>query len=428
MLLLYDFLSALAVLIYSPLLCLKKGPENRTVFVAERLGLSGYDKTDVWVHAVSVGEVMACVPFLKALKKEFPEKRITLSTTTYTGQKVARDSFHEADRIMYMPLDAGLIMRRVVGLLRPEIFITVETELWPALFRALKQRGCRIVVLNGRISIRSFTGYKRFDFFMKKVLSYVDFFYMQGRGDAERVTEIGADRHKVGVMGNFKFDITFASAKRQDWVELISSRVLLAASTHRGEEDIILEAFESVRRFCPDIRLIIAPRHPERFDEVAEMLKKRGLKFIRRTEIRSKEQRAKGKGHGLQITDHGVYDVILLDTIGELSQVFSIATIAFIGGSLVPVGGHNILEPAYWGRPIIFGPHMDNFPFAADFLEGRAAVRVADAKDVEAAVKGLLMDGDEAARMGQRARAMVEKNTGAVKKAIELVRGFIGTA
>jgi len=431
MLLLYNLFSIIAVLLYLPILVMKKGPEDRIRFIRERLGASRYAKTDIWVHAVSVGEVIACVPFLKALKKKFPGKGIVLSTTTYTGQKVARDRFPEAGRIMFMPCDTWPCITPAVKGLRPEIFITIETELWPALFSALKKNGSRIIILNGRISNKSFKGYRRFRFFMKKLLSYVDFFYMQGKTDAEKIQAIGAGKNKVGVMGNFKYDISFDTAGPLDWLADIRGRILLAASTHKGEEDIILNAYESVRRTYPDLKLILAPRHPERFNEVEEILKKRDLKFIRRSKINklsaiSNQQSAEAVQHSEP--SNGDFDIILLDTIGELSRVFSNVALAFVGGSLVPVGGHNILEPAYWAKPIIFGPYMDNFPMAKEFLDQAAAVKVYDAHELIIAANDLLNNTERAGHMGMKAKALVENNAGAVKKAIELVRGILGTA
>ena len=417
MLLFYNLLSAIAVLLYLPVLVMKKGPEDRTRFIRERLGASHYSKTDIWVHAVSVGEVIACVPFLKMLKKEFPDKSIVFSTTTYTGQKIAHERFPEACRIMYIPCDTWLCVNRAANGLRPEIFITIETELWPALFSALKKNASRIIILNGRISNKSFKGYRRLSYFMKKLLAHVDFLYMQGEADAEKIKAIGADKNRVSVMGNFKYDISFDASGAPDWLENINGRILLAASTHKGEEEIVLNAYDSIRQACPDLKLIIAPRHPERFKETEEILKKRNLNFVRRS--------------ALSVGAHRVdvpFNIILLDTIGELSRVFSKVTIAFVGGSLVPVGGHNILEPAYWAKPMIFGPYMDNFPMAKEFLDQAAAVKVNDAHEIVVAVTDLLNNSEKAGRMGLKAKAMVEKNAGAVKKAIELVRGFLGTA
>ncbi len=429
--LVYNLLSTIALITYVPWLLFKKGPENKMTFISERLGMSDYTYTDIWIHAVSVGEVLASLPFLKNLKKEFPGKRLVLSTTTYTGQKIARERFPEADRIMYMPLDTGLCIRRAVNLLRPKIFITVETELWPMLFHSLKKADSLIIILNGRISNDSFTGYKKIKFFMKKVLENVDYLYMQGKSDAEKIISLGAAENKVGVMGNFKFDIEFDSAAPLNWLENIKGNILLAASTHKGEEEIILDAYDLIKKNIHDLKLILAPRHPERFDEVAGILNKRGLSYIKRSEIKqlsdTTDVERRITDDGRRTTDNEFPDIILLDSMGELSRVFSKITIALIGGSLVPLGGHNILEPAFWSKPILFGPHMDNFPIAEEFLERSAALRVESSKDISETVIELLIDNEKALNMGVNARAIIDKNTGAVKKAIETVRGFVGT-
>ncbi len=422
MLLLYNFFSAIALLLYFPWLLFKKGPESKLTFLSERLGRARYTDTDIWVHAVSVGETIACLPFLKKLMEEFPEKKILFSTTTYTGQKIAREKFPEADRIMYMPWDTGLCVNKAVKLLKPKVFITIETELWPVLFKTLKDNGSYIVILNGRISQKSFKGYKRLRPFMKDVLLYVDFLYMQGEGDAERIIAIGAEPKKVGVMGNFKFDIELDESKSLHWTDEIKGEILLAGSTHKGEEEIILDAYEKITKTRDkdlDLRLILAPRHPERFGEVEELLKKRGLNYVRRSEL---------SVHGSRFTVHGKQpDIILLDTIGELSYLYSKVDIAFIGGSLVPHGGQNLIEAAYWEKPILFGPHMESFPIAEEFLEEAAALQVKDADDIAKTVNELLEDNEKAELIGQRAKEIVDRNTGAVKKALELVRGYIGT-
>jgi len=415
---LYNFLSAIAVLLYSPWILFKKGPEDRSTFIRERFGIARYEKTDIWVHAVSVGEVIASLPFLKALKKEFPDKKIVLSTTTYTGQEIARKNFPEADRIMYIPVDAGLCAGKVVRALRPELFITVETELWPVLSRALKKSGCKIIVLNGRISEKSFKGYKKIGSFMKEMLSYIDYLYMQSDADAERIKLLGAAEEKVGVMGNFKFDIALDKSAPLKWLDHIDGKIFLAASTHEREDEIILDAFSLIKKKYENIRLIIAPRHPERFSSVEELIRKSGFNYIRRSNI-------KDSGVRDQVLES---DVILLDTIGELSRTFSRISIAFIGGSLVPVGGHNILEPAYWSRPIIFGPYMNNFPIYKEFLEKSAAIQVSNADNISEKVVDILLTGEKAAGMGKSAKNIVEKNTGAVNRALELVRSLLGTA
>ena len=418
MLIIYNLLSLISFIAYLPWLLFKKGPENRLQYLKERLGISEYTNADIWVHAVSVGEVMAALPFLTSLKKEFPGIKIVLSTTTYTGQKIAREKFPSADRTMYIPWDTWLTISKAVMTIKPKIFITIETELWPALFSTLKKNGSRIVLLNGRISPESFKGYKLIKPFMKKVLSYLDFIYMQGETDAERIVTIGADKKKAGIMGNFKFDIELDKKESVNWMDGVKGKIILAGSTHKGEEEIVLDAYEEVKKSFPDLKLILAPRHPERFNEAEEILKRRNLNFIRRTELNLESG----------VWNQKSCDIILLDTIGELSQLFSKADVTFIGGSLLPFGGHNILEPAYWGKPSIFGPHMENFPIAKDFLMEGAAIMVKDPGGLAAAIKDLLENTEKAEHMGQKAKGIIDKNTGAVKKAVTLVRSFLGNS
>jgi 3-deoxy-D-manno-octulosonic-acid transferase len=347
------------------------------------------------------------------MKKEFPLKKITLSTTTYTGQTIARDTFPEADRIMYMPIDALPGIARAVNALRPEFFITVETEIWPLLFTRLKKAGTKIIILNGRISDSSFQGYRRIQFFMKNVLSHVDFLYMQSQADADRITALGADTGRVGVMGNFKFDFEPNSPETPQWLDKVKGRIFLAGSTHKGEETIIVDAFQKIRNEFSDVQLILAPRHPERFPDAEAVLKEKGVDYIKRTSI----------------VDHNDIhcQAILLDTMGELSNVYARSEVSFIGGSLVPVGGHNIMEPAYWSRPVLFGPHMNNFPVASEFIKKGAAIQVSNKDDLVQSVKSLLNNPEEASRMGQKARELVEHNSGAADRAIELLRRYLGT-
>jgi len=405
----YNALSTIGVALYSPFIVFKRGlKEDRRRFISERFGLSDYQKTDIWVHGVSVGEVIASLPFLKALREEYPAKKITLSTTTHTGQYIAMTRFREADRIMYMPVDPSLFSSRVVKGLKPEIFITIETELWPSLFRGLKNAGARVVLINGRISRASFRGYRKIKYFMKHILRQVDYFYMQTSDDAERIISLGAPPERVGVMGNFKFDIHLEESKIPEWAKAIKGDTLLAGSTHEGEEEKILTAYEYIKREGHNLNLILAPRHPERFNDVATLLRSRGLDFNRRSSLNGSSDSVSG--------------IILLDTIGELPYVFACATIAFIGGSLIPHGGHNILEPAYWAKPIIFGPYMDNFPFARDFLKRDAACEVQNPEDLAQRVIGLLRDRAGLTQMGRNARAIIEENRGAVSRAIDLIR------
>jgi 3-deoxy-D-manno-octulosonic-acid transferase len=415
MLLIYNFLSLIALIAYLPLLVLKKGPENKKEFLRERLGITHYEKADVWIHAVSVGEVLAALPFFRALRQEFPVIKIVLSTTTYTGQKIAREQCIGADRIMYMPWDSRFSTRHAVKYICPKIFITIETELWPALFSSLKKINSYVVILNGRISPESLRGYKIIKPFMKMVLSNIDFFYMQSHLDAERILSIGADKKNIEIMGNLKFDITLNNRETVKWLDDIKAQIMLVGSTHKGEEEIILDAFEKIKTYKPDLKLFLAPRHPERFNEVEEILKKQKFTYCRRSNLGTEN-----------IQKLNQADIVLVDTIGELSQLFARAKIAVIGGSLLPYGGHNILEPAYWSKPILFGPYMNNFPFADDFLKNRAALMVRNSRDIAETVQHLLRDEEKTKQMGQRAKEMVDRNAGAVKKALELVRNLLG--
>jgi 3-deoxy-D-manno-octulosonic-acid transferase len=432
MLPIYNILSLIALLIYLPKLLARKGPEDRRAYIYERLGISEYVRADIWIHAVSVGEVTAAIPFLKALKKVFPSLQLVLSTTTYTGQKVARDSFPEANRVMYMPWDTGVCISRVVKALKPKLFITIETELWPVLFEQLIKAGTRIIVLNGRLSQDSFRGYRFLKPFMKNVLRKVEYFYMQGKGDVERIISIGADPLKVGLMGNFKFDIDLhLNESTAEWLQTFEGRVLVAGSTHKGEEEIVLDAYKDIKERVNDIILILAPRHPERFKDVEETIKNRGMQYIKRTELKSgsemNSQMSASDNNSQRPASLKSYDVILLDTIGELSRVYATADVTFVGGSLKPFGGHNILEPAYWGKPVLFGPHMDNFPIAADFLRDGAALEVKDAGSMTSAVLDVLNDREKAGRIGRKAREIVQYNTGAVERALQLIRSTLGT-
>lgn len=433
---LYNLLSAITLVVYLPWLIFKKLPDRRWRFIRERLGISSYEKTHIWIHAVSVGETIAVIPLLRRIRKEYPGKSITFSTTTYTGQKIAAERCTAADRVMYMPWDTSLCAGRVVKRLKPDIFITIETELWPILYHRLRYNGASILILNGRLSKKSFHKYRLIRFFMKKVLSYVDVCSMQSDEDASRIIALGADEIRVGVMGNLKFDMDFSDTASPSWLNGLNGHILLAGSTHRGEEEIIIEAYEKIRKAqhkkeMAPLKLIIAPRHPERFEEVEAMLRERGLHHIRRTEIGHVPMSGVGKTateRNARSSSSPLPDIIILDTIGELSQVFSVASVTFIGGSLLPYGGHNILEPAYWGNPVIFGPHMDNFPIASEFLTQKAAFQVRDANEIAARVIALCEDAVRGREVGQRAKEIVSKRAGATDKAMSYIRNIFGSS
>jgi 3-deoxy-D-manno-octulosonic-acid transferase len=365
----------------------------------------------IWIHAVSVGEVLTARALLQELRTRYPRLRIFLSTTTITGHQVARNNLQYIDEVFYFPFDFGFIVRRTLRLVKPRLFLMMETELWPNLLRACHAAGVKTVLVNGRISSRSYPRYKLARRFFTPVLAHVDRFCMQGEESARRIIEIGADPARVTVTGSLKFDslevpgqspaVDRGQNRVLRYFRVAADRpVLIAASTLKGEEEPVLEAFQRIRATRPTALLIIAPRKPERFDDVERLARRSGWKVARRTE--------------LPVDADPRYDVVVLDTIGELAQLFQIATVVFVGGSLVDAGGHNILEPAVFGKPILFGPHMQNFAeIARTFLDNGAAVQVADGRALEASLLELLDDPVRRASLGAAARALVEANRGA---------------
>ncbi len=414
MLQLYNFISYIAFLVYLPVLCLAKKSRIRKNYLRERLGFSQYESSDVWLHAVSVGEFFAALPFLNILAKEFPHLKITISVTTHTGWQMAHDKFTKAARIMYMPLDAGFIVARVVTHLQPKLFITMETEIWPNLIKSLKDHQTKILLLNGRVSSTSFRNYRKIKPLMRCVLSKMDLLGMQDATSHKRMCQLGAPLDRTVNLGNFKFDRKL-KRKSMRWVKRFGSVVMTAGSTHAGEEQCLLAAFKIIQLQIPNLKLIIAPRHPERFDEVESLLRHQKIPYVRRSQLGNTEDPSKAIH----------CDVILLDTMGELACVYAVSTVVFVGGSLVPVGGHNIMEPAYWGKPIIVGKHLHNFPIAFEFINRNAAKMVTNENELADTVVQLVQDKNMADKMGQNARALLALNIGAVKRAINITRDLL---
>jgi 3-deoxy-D-manno-octulosonic-acid transferase len=372
----------------------------------------------IWIHAVSVGEVLTARALLPPLRERYPRLRIFLSTTTMTGQQVARGNVHDVDEVFYFPFDLRPIMKRTLGLVKPRLLIIMETEIWPNLLRVCHEAGVKTVLVNGRISARSFPRYRFARAFFRRVLAHVDRFCMQSEESARRIIEIGADRTRVSVTGSLKFDSLdipgTAGADRGRnrvlrYFRITGGRpVIIAASTLKGEEEPVLDAFQRVRATWGNALLIIAPRKPERFDEVERLARRGGWRVARRTE--------------LPVDSEPRVDVVVLDTIGELAQVYQVATVVFVGGSLVDAGGHNILEPAVFGKPIVFGPHMHNFTdIARTFIDNRGAIQVRSAAELEATLVELLSDPVKRAGVGAAARALVEANRGARAKSLTVI-------
>lgn len=360
----------------------------------------------IWVHAVSVGEVMAAHPLVRDLKKTFPNKKLILSTVTVTGNLTAKQRVPEADAVFYFPFDYPWIVRRVIGKINPAIVLVAETELWPNFFRELKKAGIPSAVVNGRISPTSFRNYLKLKTFFARVFDHVDLFLMQSETDALRIKEIGAPDGKVIITGNLKFDQKIPTSQSSPLRIPSERRVIVAGSTHRGEESILLEIFSRLKEKYPSLTLIIAPRHPERFNEVEGLILKAGHSYQRRSRMSSE-------------IPGEIQDILLLDTIGELRSFYGICEIAFVGGSLVKVGGHNLLEPAVMKKPIIFSRYMFNFKEISEALiSAGGGIMVRDKEDLYDKIDTLLSDREYAQRLGLNAFKVIEANTGATKRTI----------
>lgn len=363
----------------------------------------------IWIHAVSVGEVMAAHPLIRELKKKYPEQKLILSTVTVTGNYTALQRVPEADAVFFFPFDYPWIVRKVIGRINPLIVLIAETELWPNFFRELNRRGIPSAVINGRISPHSFRNYRRLDNFFRHVFSQVTLFCMQSAADADRIREIGAPWDRVLVTGNLKFDQKIPDASSMPVDLPAGGKVITAGSTHRGEESALLVVFRRLREKFQDLVLILAPRHPERFDEVEAIVNRTGYDCKRRTRLSG-----------------AVKDVLLLDTIGELRSFYAICDIAFVGGSLVKVGGHNLLEPAAMKKPVIFSRYMFNFKEISEALmSAGGGILVKDTEELYVEAEKLLSEPDYAQQVGMKAFSVIEANSGAAKKTIDAVSRLV---
>jgi 3-deoxy-D-manno-octulosonic-acid transferase len=363
----------------------------------------------IWVHAVSVGEVLAVSHLAAELKKAFPRRQLFISTTTLTGQQLARQRFG-AENVFYLPLDFGFALRPYIRFLRPDLLVLAETEFWPNLLHMVHRSGACVAIVNARISDRSFPRYRRFKAFFSRVLSNVDLFLPQTAGDAERLIGIGARADAVHVSGNLKFDIRLSAGSGlvQELREAISTEtpVIVCGSTTEGEEELVLAAFKLVLKRFPSTVMVLAVRHPERFDKVAVMAQSSGVKMVRRTAWSAKaSERLSGC-------------VFLLDTVGELASVYELAQVAFVGGSLVPLGGHNILEPAQHGVAILTGPHTFNFREIVRIFSEGGGLKTVSAENLGQEFIRLLENSAERQRLGHRARELFLENTGATERTV----------
>lgn len=387
----------------------------------ERMGRLPVDlnvdgERSIWIHAVSVGEALAARPLLPALRERFPGYRLFLSTTTVTGNAVAAASARDLDGLFYAPFDWPGPVRHALSVLKPALLVLLETELWPNLIHEARRCGTRVAVANGRMSDRSFGRYLRIRFFLRRVLEEVDLFLVQGEAHAERIQALGAPPDRIRVTGSLKFDAGAPGPPPQRLARLLEGRpprsLWIAGSTVGGEEELILQAFREVRSHVADAALLIAPRHPERFDDVAAVIEAAGFQCRRRSTL---EPGAWADG-----------EVLLLDTLGELAQLYVLASVVFIGKTLVSFGGHNIVEPAAAGKPIVIGPHMENFQAIADqFLAANALVQVSTPEELAREVSALMLDEPRRRTLGERAQSLVERNRGAVRRTVDALASLV---
>jgi 3-deoxy-D-manno-octulosonic-acid transferase len=421
---LYSIILSLGFLLMLPMFLFQR--QKYASGLSQRLGNYPQFKHDgrkvIWLHCVSVGETNAARPLVEAVRDEFPDHRLVISTTTKTGQELARTIFRDkADAIFYFPFDWKFSVRRALANYKPSLVLLMETEIWPRFIHEANLSGARVAIVNGRLSAKSLRRYSYARAFVKAVLADIDMALMQGEADAQRLTMLGIDPNKITVTGNLKFDFTKEPAAEYV-TESFRRRFgipgqpvfIVAASTHDNEEKLLLDALKVAGG---DYRLLIAPRHPERFDEVARIL---GPEVVRRSQPERAGDRAA--------------QFILLDTIGDLRNLFELADIVFVGGSLIPHGGQSVLEPAAAGKAIVTGPYTFNFEsIISDFRRCDALVQlpVTSEREIVAelhdALQELISDSSRRDQLGRNARAVIEKSRGATQKTVDIIKDFVAS-
>jgi 3-deoxy-D-manno-octulosonic-acid transferase len=393
----------------------REGLSERLGWVPGRLR-EGDSRKTIWVHAVSVGEVLAASRLVNELSACAPQYRVLLSTTTQTGQRLARERTG-SNHTFYFPLDFPWIVRRYLRTLDPVLLVLVETEFWPNLLTACRRSSIPVAVVNGRISDRSLPRYLRLRAIWKQILSGISIVMAQSEEDAKRLKAIGAPSGRVSFAGNLKFDVRSAEPAAITTMlrEKLApgTRVVVCGSTLDGEEEILLEAFQQLLKTFPDCVMILAPRHPERFARVAGLLKNRNERFVRRSNWMKRPAKIKPG------------TVILLDSIGELASVYALASVAFVGGSLVPGGGHNPLEPAQFAVPVVMGMHYANFRAIIDTLLQAEALKLATKETLVPMLENLLTDVDAANVLGVRALEVFHHQSGATGRAVTALLGLL---
>lgn len=414
MFIVYDAIFFFCALLYLPCLAVR-GKWHRGFWMRLGLSLSALreacaGRNVIWFHAVSVGEVLAVENLILRMKEKFSGHTFILSTVTPTGQRLAQTQLKDICRVIYAPLDFGWVVRRYIRAIRPKMYICAETEIWPNLYRRLQKEGVSIIQVNGRISDRAFEGYKRISVFVKRVLDCISVFCMQSPLDAERVMRLGAEPSKVHVVGNLKFDSLpeTAPVAKKDFGFEESDRLLVAGSTHPGEEEIVMETYTRLRGEFPRLRLVIVPRHIERAGDIARLVQQKGFLPLRLSQCRD----TKGDAQA----------VLIVDSIGYLRAFYSLAEVVFIGKTFKVGGGQNMIEPLYFGKPTFVGPWTQNFKDVVRiFLRTGALVQVRQEEALWQAMREFLASPSRAEAAGASAREMIKSCQGATQKTLELV-------
>jgi 3-deoxy-D-manno-octulosonic-acid transferase len=399
----------------------RAGLRDRLGFVPEGLRAAVAGRDVIWVHAVSVGEVIAATQLIRELKAALPGWVVAVSTTTETGQQLAKDRL-AGSPVFYLPLDFKFGVRRYLRALRPKMLVLMESELWPRLIAECAKAGVPMVVANARISDRSFPRYMRLRRLWRPFLRMATLFLAQSRETAERLVKIGALADRVKVTGNLKYDVRVggegALTKMLRERLPVGARVVVCGSTLEGEERILLEAWPSVMAKEPNTVMVLAPRHTDRFATVAGRVAESGFVLVRASEFRE-------KAGDLTTWRLDPGSIFLLDTIGDLASMYGLGNVAFVGGSLVPVGGHNPLEPAQFGVPVVMGPSFQNFREVVETMQDANALRIVSTDEVGAELVELLQNSDEARALGERGRAVFEAQAGATARTVQALTALL---
>lgn len=417
MILIYNLLFLLLAIILSPVIAILFAikPKLRAGFFTKIGFYKNLSITNgsIWIHAVSVGEINAVEALIKRISKEFPDYKIVVTTVTRTGQELALKKLSEFAEITYFPYDFDLAINSAIKALNPKLVIIAETEIWPAFSSIVNKNKIPLMIVNGRISPSSYKGYKKIAFFFKNILRKYNLILAQTEGDKSRLVDIGANPNTTQIMGNLKFDILGnkeSNLTLKEQLNINNEKIIIAGSTHKGEDELILDCYKELKKDINNLKLILAPRHPERLNTIKKLIETYELKYGTRSNKDS-------------FTDN---DLILVDTIGELAKLYSIANVAFIGGSFSKTGGHNPLEAAVYNIPVISGPDVFNFKDIYRFMtEKNCAIIINEPSKLLVTIKNLLTDNNLYEKISSNCKIIFQENSGAVDFAIDKIKTLL---